>query len=265
MVVLENITKIFHKNTPDEIVALKNISLNIKEGEFVSIIGSNGAGKTTLFNIISGNLFPDEGEIYVNNEKVTNIPEYKRARYIGRIFQNPSSGTASNMTIEENLALASKKGFRGLKRSLNNILRNQLREKLKLLNLGLENRMKDLVALLSGGQRQALSLLMCILSKPNLLLLDEHTAALDPKNASLVLSLTEKFIKEYEITTLMITHNMSHAILYGNRLIMMDKGEIIIDISGEEKQKLSVEKLIEKFHKLRHSELDSDRILLSEK
>ncbi|MGC8765384.1 MAG: ABC transporter ATP-binding protein [Brevinematia bacterium] len=264
MVVLKNITKTFHKGTPDEIIALKNINLSIKEGDFISIIGSNGAGKTTLFNIISGSLFPDSGEIYINEKNVTNVAEYKRALYIGRIFQNPLLGTASNMTIEENLTLAYKKGPRGLKKSINSSLRNEFREKLKLLNLGLEDRMKDLVALLSGGQRQALSLLMCVLSKPRLLLLDEHTAALDPKNASIVLSLTDRFVNEYRLTTLMISHNMSQAINYGNRLIMMDRGEIIFDISGEDKKKLTVEKLVEKFHQLRHGELDTDRILLSE-
>lgn len=171
-------------------------------------------------------------------------------------------GTASNMTIEENLTLAYKKGMRGLKISLNPKMRKELREKLLLLNLGLENRMTDLVSLLSGGQRQALSLLMAILSKPYLLLLDEHTAALDPKNASIILNLTEKFVCEYKLTTLMITHNMSHAINYGNRLIMMDKGEIIFDASGEAKKKLTVEKLIDNFHKIRHTELDNDKILL---
>ncbi|MCX7820417.1 MAG: ATP-binding cassette domain-containing protein [Brevinematales bacterium] len=262
MIKLENIKKIFNQNTPDETVALSNINLNINEGDFISIIVSNGAGKTTLFNIISGNIFPTSGEIYLNQKRITKEPEYKRAIYIGRIFQNPTIGTAANMTIEENLTLAYKKGLRGIKISLNTKLRKELKEKLRLLNLGLENRMSDLVSLLSGGQRQALSLLMAVLSKPSLLLLDEHTAALDPKNAGVVLNLTEKFVHEYKLTTLMITHNMSHAIHYGNRLIMMDRGEIIFDISDEKKKNLTVEKLIDNFHKIRHTELDSDKILL---
>ncbi len=264
MIVLKNITKIFNIKTPDENIALNNINLKINEGDFISIIGSNGAGKTTLFNIISGNLQPTTGEIYIENREVTKDPEYKRALKIGRIFQNPLIGTASNMTIEENLILSYQKGFRGLKISLNKQTRQILKEKLSLLNLGLENRMKDLVSMLSGGERQALTLLMAILSKPSLLLLDEHTAALDPKNANLILNLTDKFVKEYKLTTLMITHNMSHAIHYGNRLIMMDKGEIIFDISGEKKKNLTVENLIDIFHKIRHRELDSDKILLED-
>ncbi len=262
MIKLENISKIFNQNTIDETIALKNINLNIKEGDFISIIGSNGAGKTTLFNIISGHIYPTSGEIYINNRKITKEPEYKRSLYIGRIFQNPTIGTAANMTIEENLVLAYKKGLRGLKISLNTKLRKELKEKLSLLNLELEDRMNDLVSLLSGGQRQALSLLMAILSKPSLLLLDEHTAALDPKNANIILNLTEKFVHEYKLTTLMITHNMSQAINYGNRLIMMDKGEIIFDISDEKKRSLTVEKLIDNFHKIRHTALDNDEILL---
>ncbi len=262
MIKLENIKKIFNQNTVDETIALNNVNLKINEGDFISIIGSNGAGKTTLLNIISGHILPTSGDIYINDKKITKEPEYKRVCYIGRIFQNPTIGTASNMTIEENLTLAYKKGMRGLKISLNSKMRKELKEKLSLLNLGLENRITDLVSLLSGGQRQALSLLMAVLSRPSLLLLDEHTAALDPKNANVVLNLTEKFVREYKLTTLMITHNMSHAINYGNRLIMMDKGEIIFDVSDETKKKLTVEKLIDNFHKIRHTELDNDKILL---
>jgi putative ABC transport system ATP-binding protein len=262
MVELKEVTKIFHKDTPDEIIALKNINLTIKEGEFVTIIGANGAGKTTLLNIISGCLFADRGKIFINGVDVTNFAEYKRASYIGRIFQNPTVGTASNMTIEENLILAYKKGFRGIRISLNNKTREFFKEKLALLELGLENRLKDPVILLSGGQRQALTLLMAILSGPTLLLLDEHTAALDPKNASHILYLTDRFVKEYRITTLMITHNMSNAINYGTRLIMMDKGEIIFDVAGKQKENLTVEKLVEEFYKLRHRELDSDSVML---
>lgn len=263
MVKLKNVSKVFHKGTSDEIIALRNISLDIAEGDFVTIIGSNGAGKTTLFNVISGTIHPTSGEIFINDIDVKELPEYKRARFIGRIFQNPTLGTASNMSIEENLILAYKKGFRGLNISLNNQMRHFFREKLKDLKLGIEDRLQDQVSLLSGGQRQALALLMAVLSNPSILLLDEHTAALDPKNAKIVMELTDKFVRENGLTTLMITHNMSNAIIYGNRLIMMDSGEIIFDISGEEKKRLTVEKLVDEFHRIRHKDFDTDKVILT--
>lgn len=243
MIKLKNVTKIFNKKTINENIAIKNINLNIKEGDFITIIGSNGAGKTTLFNLIAGTMYPSNGKIFINDKDVTKHPEYKRAKYIGRIFQDPLKGTASNMSLEDNMMIAYKKGFRGLKISLNHKTRKFFKEQLIQLEMNLESRMKNNVILFSGGQRQALTLLMMVLSKPDLILLDEHTAALDPKNAQLVLDLTMKFINEYKLTTIMITHNMTHAIKYGNRILMMDKGEIILDISGKEKKKLTVEKI----------------------
>ena len=263
MIFLDKITKVFNQDTVDEITAINNISLKIKKGDFITIIGSNGAGKTTLFNLIAGTYLPTNGTIYINDENVTKEPEYKRAKYIGRIFQDPLLGTASNMTLEDNMMICFKKGFKGIKISLNHKMRDFFKEHLKDLKMGLENRMKENVQLFSGGQRQALTLLMMVLSKPDLILLDEHTAALDPKNAEIVLTLTKKFINEYKLTTIMITHNMSQAIEYGNRILMMDKGEVILDVSGEEKKKLTVDKLVNKFHELRHKELDTDEVLLS--
>ncbi len=264
MIRIENLTKVFHVGTVNENVALHNINLLVNEGDFITIVGSNGAGKTTLFNAISGNQAPTEGRIFVNDVDVTRHPEYRRARYIGRIFQNPLLGTASNMALEDNMMICHRKGFKGLRVSLNNRMRSYFREQLVQLEMGLEDRMKDNVGLLSGGQRQALTLLMMVLSEPNLILLDEHTAALDPKNASIVLRLTQEFISRYKLTAMMITHNMKDAIEYGNRLLMMDKGEIIFDVEGEEKKNLTVEKLVDKFHQIRHRTLESDEVMLSD-
>ena len=263
MIRLENTTKIFNQGTADENIAIKNINLTVKEHDFITIIGSNGAGKTTLFNLIAGSLFPTEGRVMVKDEDLTQEPEYKRARFIGRIFQDPMLGTASNMTLEDNMMICLKKGFKGLKISLNRKRREFFREQLKALEMNLENRLKDNVALFSGGQRQALTLLMMVLSKPALVLLDEHTAALDPKNAQIVLDLTSRFIEDYHLTTMMITHNMNQAIQYGNRLLMMDCGEIILDVSGEEKQDLTVDKLIDRFHQIRQTEFGTDEVLLT--
>ncbi len=208
-------------------------------------------------------MFPSEGKIFINKKNVTKDPEYKRAFYIGRIFQNPTLGTAETMTLEDNMTVAYYKGCKGLRKSLNNRLRAVFRERLSDLNMGLENRLKDNVGLFSGGQRQALTLLMMVLSKPDLILLDEHTAALDPSNAQMILDLTHRYVKTYHLTTMMITHNMSHAITYGNRLFMMDRGEIILDINGTEKQKITREDLIEKFSKIRKKEFANDEVLLS--
>ncbi|OHD14350.1 MAG: ABC transporter ATP-binding protein [Spirochaetes bacterium GWB1_27_13] len=265
MVKIKNITKIFEQGTINENIAIKNIDLTINEGDFITIIGSNGAGKSTLFNLISGNILPTTGKIYVDDKEITKDPEHKRAKYIGRIFQNPLLGTASNMSIEENMMIANKKGMRGLSLSLNHKIKTVFQKELEQLDMHLEDRLKNSVGLLSGGQRQALTLLMMVFSKPRLILLDEHTAALDPKNAEIVLQLTDKFVKEYKLTAMMITHNMNSAIQYGNRLLMMDKGEVIFDVVGEEKKNLTVEKLVNKFHELRHVSFQTDKVLLSEK
>jgi putative ABC transport system ATP-binding protein len=264
MIAIKNAAVIFNQGTVNENQALRDINLNVKEGDFITIIGSNGAGKSTLFNLIAGTITPATGSIHANGRNVTREPEFKRAQYIGRIFQNPLLGTASNMSLEDNMMITHRKGFKWLKRSLNSKMRDYFRSELVQLKMGLEQRMKENLVMFSGGQRQALTLLMMVLSKPALILLDEHTAALDPKNAEIVLELTNKFIKEHKLTSMMITHNMSHAIEYGNRLLMMDQGEIIFDVSGDAKKELTVEKLIEKFHELRHHGFENDRALLSE-
>ena len=265
MIELVQVSKVYQAGTPNENPAIKNINLTVNDGDFITIIGSNGAGKTTLFNLIAGTEPPTEGKITIRDRDVSKHPEYKRARYIGRIFQNPLLGTASNMSLEDNMMITFRKGFKGLKISLNGKMREYFQEKLVPLQMGLEERMKDSVGLLSGGQRQALTLLMMVLSEPALILLDEHTAALDPKNAQIVLDLTTRFITDYQLTTMMITHNMSQAIKYGNRLLMMDSGEIILDVEGDEKKNLTVEKLVEKFHEIRRKTFENDEVLLSEK
>jgi len=225
MIRLENVSKVFNPGTPDENLAIKALNLTVDQGDFITVIGSNGAGKTTLLNLIAGSFMPSQGRIMIKDQDMTQAPEYKRARFIGRIFQNPMLGTASNMSLEDNMMICYKKGFKGLKISLNRRMRDYFKEQLAPLGMKLEQRLKDNVALLSGGQRQALTLLMMVLSKPTLVLLDEHTAALDPKNAQMVLDLTTRYIKEYNLTAIMITHNMNHAIAYGNRLLMMDGGD----------------------------------------
>jgi len=263
MIELQQTSMTFNPGTVNENQALGCISLKVKEGDFITVIGSNGAGKSTLFNLIAGTITPTQGTILANGRTITREPEYKRARYIGRIFQNPLLGTASNMSLEDNMMITYRKGFKWLKRSLNQKMRDYFQSELVKLKMGLEERMKENLAMFSGGQRQALTLLMMVLSRPDLILLDEHTAALDPKNAAIVLELTDRFVREYQLTAMMITHNMSHAIEYGNRLLMMDKGEIIFDVEGEEKKALTVEKLIEKFHQIRHTSYESDRTLLA--
>lgn len=263
MIRLENIKKVFHEGTVNENAALRDINLTVHEGDFITIVGSNGAGKSTLFNIISGSFSPTGGQIFFNNENVTRMAEYQRAKFIGRIFQDPLLGTASNMSLEDNMMICNKKGFKGLNVSLNSKMRERFRDELKLLQMGLEDRMESNLSLFSGGQRQALTLLMTVLSNPELILLDEHTAALDPKNAAMVLELTDKFISERKLTAMMITHNMSQAIQYGNRIFMMHKGEIVLDISGEEKKNLTVEGLVKKFYDVKHEELTNDEVLLS--
>lgn len=264
MLRIENIYKTFNTGTVNEKKALQGINLYINDGDFITVIGGNGAGKSTLLNIISGVHSIDEGELILDDIKITKMPEYKRAKYFGRVFQDPLMGTASSMEIEENLALAYRRGrFRGLKWAITHSERKLYYEQLRRLDLGLESRMTTKVGLLSGGQRQALALLMATLIKPKVLLLDEHTAALDPKTAKKVQDLTQELTSENNITTLMITHNMKDAIKYGNRLIMMHDGKIIYEASGEEKQSLKVEDLLKKFEQNAGSELVNDRMLLA--
>ncbi len=248
MIELAEVKKTFSRGTVDEKVAINGLTLHIRDGDFVTIIGSNGAGKTTALNLISGTYFPDEGNIVIDGVDVTNIPEHRRAKFLGRIFQDPLMGTAASMSIEENLAIADLRGKRrGLGWGVEKSRRGHYRDILKMLDLGLEDRMKDMVSLLSGGQRQSLTLLMVTLSIPKLLLLDEHTAALDPKTAQRVMELTEKIITDNNLTTVMVTHNMQQAIQYGNRMIMLHEGRIQFDIEGEEKNNLTVEDVVKKF------------------
>ena len=259
MLKLENISKVFNAGTINEKLALDDVSLTLNDGDFVTVIGGNGAGKSTIQNIISGTFFPDKGRVFIDDIDITKMPEYKRAKYIGRVFQDPMLGTASDMWIEENLALAYK---RGEKRSVFKWMSNKkdtefFTEEIKKLGLGLEDRMHVKVKLLSGGQRQALTLFMATMKKPNLLLLDEHTAALDPKTAALVLTLTKNVVEKNNLTTLMVTHNMQDAINYGNRLIMMDRGRIIFDVQGMEKKKLTVANLLDKFKQTNDAPKDS--------
>ena len=245
-------------------MALDNLSLTLNDGDFVTVIGGNGAGKSTMLNAVAG-VFPvDAGHIAIDGTDVTRLPEHKRAKYIGRVFQDPMMGTAASMQIEENLALAARRGQRrGLGAGITRKERERYRELLKTLDLGLEDRMTSKVGLLSGGQRQAVTLLMATLQKPKLLLLDEHTAALDPKTAAKVLDTTERIVQQDKLTTLMITHNMRDAIVHGNRLIMMYEGRVVIDISGEAKAKLTVEELLEQFEKVSGSDEADDTLLLS--
>ena len=266
MLEAKNLRKTFNANTINEKVALNGVNLKLEDEDFVTVIGGNGAGKSTILNAIAGVWPIDEGSIVVDGINVTAMPEYRRAALFGRVFQDPMTGTAANMQIEENLALALRRGQkRGLRIGITAKEREMYREKLSTLGLGLENRLTAKVGLLSGGQRQALTLLMATLKKPKLLLLDEHTAALDPRTASKVLHLSDQIIHEDHLMTLMVTHNMRDAIAYGNRLIMMHEGQIILDIRGEEKKKLTVNALLEQFAKASGETFDSDRALLSVK
>lgn len=264
MLEIKNISKTFNVGTINEKTALDNVSLSLNEGDFVTVIGGNGAGKSTLLNAVAGTWYVDTGSITIDGVDVTKMPEYKRASFLGRVFQDPMMGTAATMQIDENLALAARRGkSRGLKVGISQSERDGFRELLKTLDLGLEDRLTSKVGLLSGGQRQAVTLLMASLRKPKILLLDEHTAALDPKTAAKVLATTEDIVTRDNLTTLMITHNMKDAIAHGNRLIMMDGGHIILDIAGEEKKNLTVEDLLEKFAVASGTELDNDRMILS--
>ena len=264
MLELKNIYKTFNAGTVNEKRALAGLNLTLNDGDFVTVIGGNGAGKSTMLNAVAGTWPVDAGQILIGGTDVTHLPEYKRAKFIGRVFQDPMMGTAPTMQIEENLALAARRGqSRGLRWGITKTERADYRELLRNLDLGLEDRLTSKVGLLSGGQRQALTLLMAALKRPKLLLLDEHTAALDPKTAAKVLELSDRIVEENHLTTMMVTHNMKDAIAHGNRLIMMYEGRIVIDVAGEEKKKLTVPQLLELFSKVSGSDEADDKMLLS--
>lgn len=264
MLDITNVHKTFNPGTINEKKALNGINLRLNDGDFVTVIGSNGAGKSTMLNMIAGVYPVDAGSIVIDGEDVTRLPEHKRAKYLGRVFQDPMTGTAANMEIQENLAIAARRGQpRTLRQGITRAEHAQYREVLEQLGLGLEQRLTSKVGLLSGGQRQALTLLMATFKKPKVLLLDEHTAALDPKTARKVLDMTQEIVERDGLTTLMITHNMADAIAIGNRLIMMNDGQIIYDVAGEEKKALTIEDLLEKFKMASGGALDNDRMLLS--
>ena len=264
MLEIQNVSKTFNAGTVNQKTALNGLNLKLNEGDFVTVIGGNGAGKSTMLNATAGTFFVDSGKVIIDGSDVTNLPEHKRAAFIGRVFQDPMMGTAPTMMIEENLALAARRGQRrGLKWGITPLERADYKELLRTLDLGLEDRLTSKVGLLSGGQRQALTLLMASLKQPKLLLLDEHTAALDPKTAAKVLALSDQIVQENRLTTLMITHNMKDAIAHGNRLIMMDAGRVVVDISGEEKKKLTVPDLLALFSSASGSTEANDKLLLS--
>lgn len=263
MLELKHITKVFNPGTVNAKTALDDLSLTLHDGDFVTVIGGNGAGKSTMLGAVAGTVLPDSGTVTLDGMDLTHVPEYERAAYLGRVFQDPMMGTAADMLIEENLALAARRGQkRRLRWSMSNAEREIYRELLRPLELGLEDRLSTKVGLLSGGQRQALTLLMASLKQPKLLLLDEHTAALDPKTAAKVLELSDRIVAENHLTTLMVTHNMRDAIAHGNRLIMMDAGRIVLDISGEDKKKLTVPDLLELFGQASGSHEANDKMLL---
>lgn len=266
MLKLENVSKTFHIGTVNEKKALSDVSLHLKAGDFATIVGSNGAGKSTMFNAVTGSFFVESGRIFLDGSNITYQKEYKRAKVIGHLFQDPLKGTAPNMTIEENMALAYLRTSTSQNAFFSQVSKKdkeRFREQLSLLGMGLEDRMKNPVGLLSGGQRQALTLLMATMVTPKILLLDEHTAALDPATAGKVLELTKSIIAERSITCLMVTHNMHQALELGNRLLMMDGGKIIFDVEGEEKKKLTVDDLLDKFRENAGKQMDNDRILIS--
>jgi putative ABC transport system ATP-binding protein len=261
---LDNIIKYFHKGSVNEVFALNNISLRMAEGDFVTVIGSNGAGKSTLLNCIAGSFYPDSGTIIIGERDVSAWPEHKRAAFIARVFQNPLLGTCPSATIEQNMALARLRGKRrGLGRGVRKSDRENFRHALATLGLGLENRLQDRVGLLSGGQRQALTMLMATMVRPEVLLLDEHLAALDPKTSSQILAVTADLVARERLTTLMITHNMQHAISYGNRLLMLHQGRVLLDLSGEEKERLTVQDLLAQFYAAQGEDLALDSLLLA--
>ncbi len=265
MLKIRNLSKVFYKGTANENIVFDNFSLDVTDGDFITIIGSNGAGKSTLLNIISGSIQSDEGSIMLNDKEISNLPEYKRTRMIGRVFQSPTVGTSPSMTILENMSMAYNKGKSyGLAPGVSKKNISYFKEILSRLSLGLEDRLNVKVGLLSGGQRQALSLLMAVISNPKLLLLDEHTAALDPKASEIVTDLTKSIISEKKMTALMVTHNLTQAIATGNRLLMLHRGRVILDISGEEKKKLTKEKLLDRFlNEAQDVDLLGDRLAFS--
>jgi len=263
MLQLSNVSKLFNPGTADEKIALIDINLKLNPGDFITVIGSNGAGKSTLMNIISGVMTPDAGEVRIEGKAIQQLPEYQRSRWIGRVFQDPMAGTAPRMTIEENLAMAFARGKqRGFRFGVTARKRAFFHEQLTRLGIGLESRLRAKVGLLSGGERQALSLLMATFTRPQILLLDEHTAALDPARAELITRLTEEIVREMNLTTLMVTHNMEQAIRLGNRLIMMDKGRIILDVNEQRKKDLTIEQLLGEFEKISGNKLSDDRVML---
>ncbi len=263
MLELKNIHKTFNKGTINEKIALNGVNLTLNKGDYVTIIGGNGAGKSTTLNAIAGVWPIDQGQVIIDGNDITDLPEYKRAPYLGRVFQDPMVGTAATMGIDENMAIAARRGkTRGLKWGLSKKESEEYKEKLRMLDLGLEDRLTSKMGLLSGGQRQAVTLLMAALQEPKLLLLDEHTAALDPKTAAKVLDISDRIISEHGLTAMMVTHNMKDAILHGNRLIMMHEGKIIYDVCGEEKKKLKVSDLLTKFEEASGGEFANDRMLL---
>ncbi|WP_174730662.1 ABC transporter ATP-binding protein [Mesobacillus harenae] len=263
MLQLRQIYKVFNEGTPDEKIALDHVNLDLKQGDFVTVIGSNGAGKSTLMSVISGKIFPDLGVVKVDGKNVTQVSEHRRASLIGRVFQDPMAGTAPSMTIEENMAIAyGRMKKRGMALGVSKKKRSFFKETLENLHLGLENRLEAKVGLLSGGERQALSLLMATFTEPKILLLDEHTAALDPSRAELVTQLTKEIVEKYGLTTLMVTHNMQQALDLGNRLIMMDQGQVIFEAEEQEKEALSVDKLLAEFQRIRGEKMSSDKAIL---
>lgn len=264
MLEIKNIHKTFNEGTINEKKVFEGLSLTLEDGDFVTVIGGNGAGKSTMLNLVAGAYPVDEGQIIIDGVDVTKLPEFKRASYIGRVFQDPRMGTASDMWVEENMSIADSRGHRrGVRWAIRGKDRAKYKEQLKMLDLGLEDRLTTKMGLLSGGQRQAITLLMAAMKKPKLLLLDEHTAALDPKTAAKVLEITDKLVSENHLTALMVTHNMRDAIAHGNRIIMMNAGKIVLDIKGEEKKKLTVEALLAEFTKASGAEFSNDRALLS--
>ena len=264
MITLSGLTKYFNRNSINQVMALDAVDLSIAAGDFITIIGSNGAGKSTFLNCLAGTHLPDSGSLVLNDTEISRWPEYKRARFVGRVFQNPLTGTCASLSIEQNLALAIKRGApRGVGPGVKLRHRDFFAEKLKLLELGLEKRLRTSVGLLSGGQRQALTVLMATLVQPEILLLDEHTAALDPKTARQIIDLPRDLVERQHLTTLMVTHNMNQALELGNRLIMFHRGRIIFDIQGREKQRLTKDDLLSRFYDLQGEEFSSDRVLLA--
>ena len=264
MIVIKTITKYFDKGSINEVLSLNNISLTIEQGDFVTIIGSNGAGKSTLLNCLAGTCFPDEGKLIFNGTDITQWPEHKRAQLVGRVFQDPLLGTCATLSIEQNMAIAKKRGDRrGLGIGVKSRNRQFFREKLKILRLGLEERLQDKVGLLSGGQRQALTMIMATMVRPDVLLLDEHIAALDPKTANQILELTRSIVEDLGLTTLMVTHNMNQALIFGNRLIMLHMGGVILDVRGEEKKVLKIEDLVARFYEVQGEDFSLDKMLLT--